>query len=161
VSGRGATTRLYALYGRLPKWLRVFLIRRVSPDFHVGAMCVVRRSDGAILLLRNSYRPGWGLPGGMLRRGEAVADAVLREVREEVGLEVALDGPPRVVVDAPARRVDVLFTAHLRGGAAADGVVSTSAEVLEVAWFQPGRLPALHEEAEEVLAAVGVPLGSS
>jgi ADP-ribose pyrophosphatase YjhB (NUDIX family) len=152
---------VYALYGRLPRWLRVFLIRRLSPDFHVGAMCVVRRRDGAVLLLRNSYRPGWGLPGGMLRRGEAVVDAVLREVREEVGLEVAVDGPPRVVVDAPARRVDVLFTAHLRDIADADRVASTSPEVLEVAWFQPGRLPALHEEAEEVLAAVGVPLGSS
>ena len=148
--------RAYALFGRLPRWLRVFLIRRVSPDFHVGAMCIIRRADGALLLLRNSYRPGWGLPGGMLRRGEEVIDAVTREVREEVGLHVRLDGPPRVVVDAPARRVDVVFTAHLSDPGDVERVAPASAEVIEVAWFHTGLLPELHEEVKVLLAAVGV-----
>src|SRR2546421_4071170 len=83
VIGRAAKTRAYALFGRLPRWLRVFVTRRVSPNFNVGAMCIVRRHDGAVLLLRNSYRPGWGLPGGMFRRGEGAIDAARREVHEE------------------------------------------------------------------------------
>ena len=156
MNDRGAMTRVYSLYGRLPRWLRVFLIRRVSPDFHVGAMCIIRRADGAVLLLRNSYRPGWGLPGGMLRRGEGAIDGVTREVREEVGLQVRLDGRPRVVIDAPARRVDVVFTAHLPDPGDAERVAPASAEVLEVGWFHTGLLPELHDEVKELLAAVGV-----
>jgi ADP-ribose pyrophosphatase YjhB (NUDIX family) len=156
VNARGAKTRVYAFYGRLPRWVRVFLIRRMSPDFNVGAMCVVRRQDGAVLLLRNSYRPGWGLPGGMLRRGEEAIDAVTREVREEVGLTVRLDGRPRVAVDGAARRVDVVFSAHLGDARDADRATPSSAEVLEVGWFHAGLLPELHDEVKELLAAVGL-----
>jgi 8-oxo-dGTP diphosphatase len=159
VNGNDAKTHVYALFGRLPGWLRTFVIRRMSPNFCVGAMCVVRRQDGAVLLLRNSYRPGWGLPGGMLRRGEEAIDAVTREVREEVGVQVDIDATPRVVVDAAARRIDVVFTAHLSDASDADRVSAASPEVSEVAWFQPGLLPSpLHDEARDLLNELGVPL---
>ena len=91
-------------YGRLPRRVRTFAVRRVAPPFRVGAMCVVERDDGSVLLLRNSYRKGWGLPGGLLRRGEEVDAAARREVREETGISVELAGPPGVIVDARARR---------------------------------------------------------
>jgi len=147
VNLRPLKTRLYKIYGRLPRFLRVFLVRRISPSFYVGALCVVRRGDGAILLLRNSYRPAWGLPGGMLQRGEPAEHAVVREIREEVGLDIAVDGPPRVIVDSPARRVDVVFTAHVRDGGDAGEVASASAEVLEVAWFPLGEMPELDRKS--------------
>jgi 8-oxo-dGTP diphosphatase len=41
---------------------------------------------GEVLLVRNSYVPYYSLPGGYMRRDEAPADAVLRELREEVGV---------------------------------------------------------------------------
>ncbi len=44
-----------------------------------------------VLLVRNSYVPYYCLPGGYMRRGETPADAVLRELREEVGVDARAD----------------------------------------------------------------------
>src|SRR5690606_9648623 len=88
------------------------IVRAVSPSFTVGAMCFIERPDGALLLVRHSYRDRWGVPGGLLQRGEDVEEGARREVREEVGLEVELLGEPAVVVDAAPQRVDVVFRAR-------------------------------------------------
>jgi 8-oxo-dGTP diphosphatase len=40
----------------------------------------------ALLLVRSSYRSGWHLPGGGVRRGEAPEAAARRELAEEIGL---------------------------------------------------------------------------
>jgi 8-oxo-dGTP diphosphatase len=44
--------------------------------------------DGRLLCVRESYRPGLGLPGGGLNPGEAPAAAARRELFEEVGLDL-------------------------------------------------------------------------
>jgi 8-oxo-dGTP pyrophosphatase MutT (NUDIX family) len=41
---------------------------------------------GKIVLVRHSYKSGWMLPGGAVRRGEPPADAIIREMQEEIGL---------------------------------------------------------------------------
>lgn len=56
-------------------------------------MCVgaVVRHQGHLLLIRRATDPGrgqWSLPGGRVEFGERLADAVVREVAEETGLEV-------------------------------------------------------------------------
>ena len=39
-----------------------------------------------LLLVRTSYRAGWHLPGGSVRRGETPEEAARRELAEETGL---------------------------------------------------------------------------
>ncbi len=146
---------LYRLFRRLPSGLRVFLVRRATPSYWVGAMCVVERSDGALLLVRQSYRRGWTFPGGLLKRNEAPAVAAVRETREEVGLDVEVDDHPRVVVDAPRRRVDVLFRARLTAGADGQEPAPISSEILEVRWFPPDDLPVVQRETAQALAELG------
>lgn len=54
----------------------------------VGAVAV---ADDALLLVRRGHGPAageWSVPGGRVEPGETVAEAVLREVREETGLDV-------------------------------------------------------------------------
>ena len=142
----------FRVWGHLPWAVRIFVVRRTTPSFHVGAICVIERPDGSYLLVRHSYRPGWGFPGGFLKRHESPADAVRREVREEVGVEIVLDNVPKVVVDAPARRVDVIYTATPADDAPPR---PTSPEILEARWFPIDELPDLQTESASALIELG------
>jgi 8-oxo-dGTP diphosphatase len=57
------------------------------PELSVGAVVV---HDGSLLLVRRGHGPAagqWSVPGGRLEWGETIAEAVVREVGEETGLE--------------------------------------------------------------------------
>ena len=60
----------------------------------LGACALVVR-DGKVLLVRHSYVRGWLLPGGGVGRGEPPAEAILRELREEIGL--VRSSPPEFI----------------------------------------------------------------
>src|SRR5438045_883109 len=94
-------------YQRLPTTARRWVVRVIAPSYTVGAMVFIERNDGMMLLVSQTYRKGWGVPGGLLNRGEDAHDAAVREVKEEVGLDVELTGGPAVQVDAEAQRIDV------------------------------------------------------
>ncbi len=142
---------LLRLYRRLPRASRLFIVHRMTPSFTVGSICVVERPDGALLLVRHSYRQRWGFPGGLANRGEEAADAARREANEEVGLTVELVGEPAVVVDPGPRRVDVVFQARVDDGATA---TPCSPEIVELRWFPPAELPELQHEAASALIAL-------
>lgn len=44
--------------------------------------------NGQVLLVRQTYIPGWFMPGGGVKRDETLDEAVRREAREEVGAEM-------------------------------------------------------------------------
>ena len=142
------------VFRRLPVSARRRVVRTIAPSYTVGAICVIERLDGALLLVRLSYRKSWGLPGGLLQRGEDPADAARREVREESGLEVDLLGEPAVVVDPPAQRIDIVYRARPAAGADPSAVATSSAEIVELAWFPPDELPDLQFEASGAIMAV-------
>jgi 8-oxo-dGTP diphosphatase len=153
---RRTQTVLLAAYKRLPQPARALLIRLGTPSFHVGAICVVERRDGHMLLVRQSYRrDGWGFPGGLMRRGEEPADAARRELREELGIDVELDGLPVVVIDSPMRRVDVVFNARLTESSAEPETTTHSPEISAARWFAPDDLPDLLPEATAALIQLG------
>ena len=142
------------LFRRLPVGARRRVVRTIAPGFTVGSMCFVEREDGALLLVRLSYRERWGVPGGLLQRGEGPREAARRETLEEVGLEIDLLGEPAVVVDAQARRVDVVFRAAPSAGTDLEAVHPTSPEVVAAAWFAPDALPELQHETGGALVAL-------
>lgn len=58
------------------------------PIVGVGAVIV---NDGCVVLVKRAHEPlkgEWSLPGGTVEVGETLAEAVVREVREETGLDV-------------------------------------------------------------------------
>jgi len=62
-----------------------------AAEVAVGAIAV---RDGAILLVRRGRAPGageWSVPGGRVRYGEELHEALVREVAEETGLDVVVD----------------------------------------------------------------------
>lgn len=144
---------LLAVYRRLPERWQLRVVHAVAPSHSVGALALVRDDAGSLLLVRHTYKTGWGLPGGLVKAGEHPSDAAVREAREEVGVDIEVVGEPAVVVDPPTRRVDVIFRARVRPGADASGR-PRSVEIAEVAWHPGDRLPRLQPEVVAALAAV-------
>lgn len=145
--------RALLVYRRLPVGVRRRLVRWFSPSFTVGAICFIERDDGDVLLVRQSYRRGWGAPGGLLQRREDPVHAVRREVLEEVALEIDVVGEPAVVVDPVPQRVDLIFRARLVDPACDDARPS-SPEIAEAGWFPSDELPDLQFETANALVAL-------
>jgi 8-oxo-dGTP diphosphatase len=142
------------VYRRLPVWARRRVVRTIAPGYTVGAVCFIERDDGALLLVQLTYRRRWGVPGGLLKRGEEPADAARREVLEEVGLRVDLVGEPAVVVDAEAQRVDLIYRARPAQGEDPATARARSPEIVEARWFAADALPELQHEASGALVAL-------
>lgn len=105
----------------------------------VAVTGAVRNEDGAVLLIRRTDNDLWALPGGAMDLGETIAETVVREVKEETGLEVDVTGvvgiytDPKHVVEFSDGEVrqqfSICFLARLVGGE-----LTPSEESSEVRW---------------------------
>jgi 8-oxo-dGTP diphosphatase len=106
-----------------------------NPTPTVDALIEIEGRPGSVVLIRRANEPhGWALPGGFVDEGEFLADAAVREAKEETGLDVELSELFHCYSD-PARdprqhTVSTVFCATARGepvGAddAAEAVVVT------------------------------------
>ena len=65
---------------------------RLYPDRPIVGIGAIIMHDGKILLEKRKNDPGkgkWSVPGGVVELGENVIQTVIREVKEETGLDVA------------------------------------------------------------------------
>jgi ADP-ribose pyrophosphatase YjhB (NUDIX family) len=109
---------------------------------------VFDRAGDKIVLTRRADNGRWCLPGGHVEAGESVAEACLREVQEETGLEVRLvrltgvySDPHRVVEYADGNRYHVVvlsFEAETAGG-----VLRTSSETTECGFFSRAEIESM------------------
>ncbi|WP_244929040.1 NUDIX domain-containing protein [Nocardioides sp. W7] len=101
----------------------------------VAGVCL-RDDAGRVLSVRKAGTSRFMLPGGKLEPGETPAQAAVREVREEVGLDLAevrllgeftsdTANEPGFVLES------TVFTADLTG------TPSASAEIAELRWIEP------------------------
>jgi ADP-ribose pyrophosphatase YjhB (NUDIX family) len=51
---------------------------------------IIEIDGGIILVKRKNPPPGWAIPGGFVDYGESLEDAVIREAKEETGLDIKL-----------------------------------------------------------------------
>jgi 8-oxo-dGTP pyrophosphatase MutT (NUDIX family) len=113
----------------------------LRPDTH-GVKGMLRDGN-RVLLVRHTYgdRRRWEVPGGHAHSGEAPADAVLREMREELGIEAAWEqvGSIPATTDHKHERVHC-FVAQRPVG---DGQLDLArGEIAEAQWFPLDALPA-------------------
>ena len=111
------------------------------PDTH-GVKGILRDGD-RVLLVRHTYgdRSRWDVPGGHARAGERPADAVRREMHEELGIEAAWRpvGCLGATTDYKHEHVHC-FVADRRPD---DGpIVLARGEIAEAQWFALEALPA-------------------
>lgn len=122
------------------RWVLKAAVRMLAPTHYVGAVAAVFDDSGRVLIVEHVFRTDhpWGLPGGWISRGEAPADAVARELREELQLDIEVKEliaaariPATRMANHPSH-LGLAYYARLRGGRCAP-----SGEVLSVRWADP------------------------
>ncbi len=127
------------LWRALPPRMRRWSMRATQTRFTVTAGALIFNDAGEVLLFKHRFRAGsgWGIPGGFLEAGEQPEEAVRRELREEVGLEVR-----QVEIFASRtfkrpRQVEILFRCRANAE-----VKPLTIEVERAEWFSTRSLPA-------------------
>ncbi len=106
----------------------------------IGAAAVIVDGEGRVLLVKQTYgHLNWDLPGGAAEAGESPDETVLREVREETGLDVTVLHLTGYYHDAEADFLHFVFLCELRDRDAAPR--PDLAEVSECGYWPPGALP--------------------
>lgn len=100
------------------------------PRQRLAAGVLMHDDDGRVLLVEPTYKPTWEIPGGVVEADEAPWDAAVREVREELGLEIRL-GRPLVIDHLDARAAAAaMVVPHLEAGRITDREARQATEVL-------------------------------
>ena len=118
--------------------MRRWTMRLAHTRFTVTAGAVIFNDKREVLLLKHRFRAGsgWGLPGGFMEQGEQPIEALRRELREEIGLE--LDDVEVFAARSfrKPKQVEVLFRARANAR-----VKSLTIEVERAEWFALDSLP--------------------
>jgi 8-oxo-dGTP pyrophosphatase MutT (NUDIX family) len=115
---------------------------RFARGLTLGVRAVVLDSQNRVFLVKHSYVSGWHLPGGGIEVGEAVADALRRELMEEGRIELL--GDPLlhgVFFNSHVSRRDhvvVYLIRHFRQ----DRLPEPNREIIACGFFETGALPA-------------------
>ena len=121
--------------------------------FRIACSAIIERGD-MYLLARRRDIGWWNLPGGGMEAGETVEQGLLREVREEIGVDVRIVRLVGVYSKPQKTEVVLTFLCKLIG----ETEPATSDEISEIGWFKADALPAdtLPKHRQRVLdAALG------
>lgn len=102
------------------------------PQYNVAvSMIVVNEEKDEILLIQQYGRPSYILVAGYVSRGEALEDAVVREVREETGMTVSRVKFNRTQFFEKSDTLMCNFTAFVKDSSGMD----PNYEIDSYAWF--------------------------
>ncbi len=152
--------RTYAEVGTVPEGV---LRERFAAEVgcigpKVGADAAVFDDEGRILLVLRSDDHCWGLVSGWVEPNEHPADTVVREAREEVGLDLEV-GPlvgvfarPASAEHGPHSMVAVVYRCHVVGGE----ITVPNHEVLDARWWPLDDVPLWHKDHQTFAQAAAV-----
>ena len=115
-------------------------MRRYRPLAPVAAVSALVLREDAVLLVRRAAPPNkgrWSLPGGTVKLGETVRDAVVREVREETGLAVEVGDVVDVadVLVPPQARPRYHFVLVVFRARVIEGTIRPGSDARDARWI--------------------------
>jgi len=120
----------------------------------VGAEAAIFDDQDRILLIRRSDDQTWGLISGYVDAGESPAETIVREVREEVGLDatvvalVDVFGRPASALNGPHGTVGILYLCTV-----APGEVTLSHETLDARYWDIDAVEPWHKNHRDYARA--------
>ncbi len=103
-----------------------------QPRHAVGVVGAVKRKDGRYLAIRRTDNGNWQLPGGLLLVHESLEQGVEREVLEETGVHVQVDGLAGVYKDTVHPIVSLVFRCSVVSGKG-----HPTKEARQIDWITP------------------------
>lgn len=121
----------------------------------LGAFAIIFDDQDRVLLCHRRDMDAWNLPGGRIEPGELPTEAVLREVKEETGLEATIERLLGVYgkTDQPTELV-FSFLCRVTGGELALTDESDDTRYFAVASLPPNTSP---RQVERIREALGQP----
>ena len=107
--------------------------------------------DGRVVMVRRNMEPGigrWTFPAGFVDRGESVEEAAVREMEEESGLKVRLNGLVGVYSKTGEAIILVVYS-----GDVVRGTLAAGPEAQDAGLFDPRELPPLAFERDTAIMA--------
>ncbi|WP_421731726.1 NUDIX domain-containing protein [Brevundimonas sp.] len=117
-----------------------FAFSRWRRGMTLGVRGVATDAQGRVLLVRHTYLKGWWLPGGGVDKGETTQAAVVREMREETGLNATVR-PRLISIHSNERFFPGDHVLVYAIDAYEIGERTSHGEIAEIAWFHPSALP--------------------
>ena len=126
------------IWRRTPAKLKSWAVRFTQQRFTVTVGAVINDEAGRVLLLHHRFRPGsgWGIPGGFIEHGEQPDEALRRELREEVGLEVQELELFATRAFKKPRQIEIVFRCRALGE-----TDRLSFEIKRATWFHLHEMP--------------------
>jgi 8-oxo-dGTP diphosphatase len=133
---------LFHIWRRLRGHLQWWFLWFLNSKFMVSVSGVVFDESGNILLQRHRHwvPDVWGLPGGIVQRGETLESAFEREVQEETNLKIT-DIELLSVESSYRLRMEVYFQARLLENDWEKTMKLQKSEIIDARFFHPDRLP--------------------
>jgi len=128
------------IWREIPFRLQLIIARLLRPRYGVAVAAIISDQDGQLLLCQHKYRKAypWGLPSGGLEYGEDPQDGIIREVREETGLEVTIERLLLAESVMGAHHISLIYSCRIMGGAFQPNI-----ETSQTQFFRIDDLPAL------------------
>ena len=122
-------------------------VKREYPDHPIVGVGAIIIEGKEVLLARRGKEPGygeWSIPGGVVKLGETLVEAVIREVREEVNLAIEVEEVVEVmerIFRDPEGRVQYHYVLVDFLCRRLSGNEKPSSDVSEVQWVPVSEIP--------------------